>query len=62
MPEPKERAPMFDPSGDERGYVGSPQEEVPGHTPGTAEGEDEVERHVDHPYPDPDKTPGSAEG
>ncbi len=62
MPDPNERAPIFDPAGDERGYVGSPMEEIPGHTPGTAEGEDEAERHAQQPNPDPDKTPGSAEG
>lgn len=38
-------------------------QEVPGHTPGMAEGEDEEESpHGDHPYPDPDHTPGRAEG
>ncbi|MCI0572083.1 MAG: hypothetical protein L0Y66_15115 [Myxococcaceae bacterium] len=62
MADPKERKRLFDPSGDERGYVGSPQEEIPGHTPGSAEGDDEDVPHRKHPYPDPGKTPGSAEG
>ena len=47
---------------EEWGYVGRYEECVPGHTPGTAEGEDEEQRHAAHPYPDPDKTPGRAEG
>lgn len=37
-------------------------EEVPGHTPECAEGDDEDAPHREHPYPDPDKTPGRAEG
>jgi hypothetical protein len=37
-------------------------EEIPGHTPGMAEGEDDEAPHREHPYPDPDKTPGRAEG
>lgn len=37
-------------------------EEVPGHTPGVAEGDDEDAPCRMHPYPDPDKTPGRAEG
>ncbi|AGC47317.1 hypothetical protein MYSTI_06044 [Myxococcus stipitatus DSM 14675] len=58
---------------DERSHPGEPQEdwvarepgyedEVPGHTPGVAEGEDEDAPHRAHPFPDPDKTPGRAEG
>lgn len=62
MPDPNERPPIFDTDGDERGYVGSPQEQTPGHTPGKAEGEDDSEPSREHPYPDPDKTPGQAEG
>jgi hypothetical protein len=64
MPDPKERTRVFDPEGDERGYVGSPQEEIPGHTPGMAEGEDDKDEQDrrGRPYPDPDKTPGRAEG
>jgi hypothetical protein len=38
------------------------EEEVPGHTPGVAEGDDEEAPHRAHPHEDPDKTPGCAEG
>lgn len=62
MPDPNQRAFEFDTDGDERGYCGSPEEQTPGHTPGTAEGEDEDLPHREHPYDDPDKTPGKAEG
>jgi hypothetical protein len=62
MVDPKqERQPSAQPEPD-WGDVGRYEEEVPGHTPGVAEGEDEDERHATHPYPDPDKTPGRAEG
>ena len=62
MRDPEElRQPVARPE-EEWGYVGRYEEEVPGHTPGTAEGEDEEARHGAHPYPDPDKTPGRAEG
>jgi hypothetical protein len=62
MPDPTEERVSFDTAGDERGYVGHAQEQVPGHTPGMAEGEDEDAPHLRHPHPDPDSTPGSAEG
>ncbi|MFL5322041.1 MAG: hypothetical protein ACJ790_20435 [Myxococcaceae bacterium] len=62
MPNPEEPIPLFDPEGDESGYVGSPDEQTPGHTPGTAEGEDEDAPYPRQPNPDPDKTPGKAEG
>ncbi|MCE9667689.1 hypothetical protein LY474_07665 [Myxococcus stipitatus] len=59
---------------DERPSMGEPREEgpereasayedeVPGHTPGVAEGDDDAVTPRSHPFPDPDKTPGSAEG
>ncbi len=62
MPDIDQGTRVFDPEGDEREYKGSPQEEVPGHTPGSAEGEDDEHPYGEHPYPSPDKTPGSAEG
>ncbi|MBZ4416843.1 hypothetical protein [Myxococcus sp. RHSTA-1-4] len=53
---------MTEPSEDTLERQGANVEEEPGHTPGAAEGDDEEAPHREHPYPDPDKTPGSAEG
>jgi len=62
MPDPTEDKIIFDTAGDERGYVGKAQEQEPGHTPGMAEGDDEDAPARWHPNPDPDSTPGTAEG
>lgn len=62
MPDPQEQVRVSAPPDAEWGDVAPYEEEVPGHTPGVAEGEDDEERHAAHPYPDPDKTPGRAEG
>lgn len=62
MPDQKERKTLFDPEGDERGYEGKPKEQVPGHTPGAAEGEPRKADYGEPPFPSPDKTPGNAEG
>lgn len=62
MPDIDRRQRAGEPSEDERdleqGYV----DEVPGHTPGVAEGDDEAVPRRAHGFPDPDKTPGCAEG
>ncbi|QSQ13816.1 hypothetical protein [Myxococcus landrumensis] len=55
---PRASEPQEDWRAREPGYV----EEVPGHTPGVAEGDDEDAPRRVHPFPDPDKTPGRAEG
>lgn len=62
MPDIKKPVGMTEPSEEQDKYEASYEEEVPGHTPGMAEGEDEEAPHRQHPFPDPDKTPGSAEG
>jgi hypothetical protein len=62
MRDPQEQRQASAPPEEEWGDVAQYEEEVPGHTPGTAEGEDEEERRATHPHPDPDKTPGRAEG
>lgn len=62
MPDINDPRGMVEPLDDQRERLGSTVEEIPGHTPGMAEGEDEEAPHRQHPYPDPDKTPGSAEG
>lgn len=50
--------PLEDGKAREQGY----EDEVPGHTPGVAEGDDEAVPQRAHAFPDPDKTPGCAEG
>ncbi|WP_338864494.1 hypothetical protein [Myxococcus stipitatus] len=55
---PRSGGPQEDWVASDSGYV----EEIPGHTPGVAEGDDEDAPHRAHPFPDPDKTPGRAEG
>lgn len=62
MPDIDETPRMIEPPDEQEELSGSSVEEVPGHTPGMAEGEDEEAPHREHPYPDPDKTPGRAEG
>ncbi|NMO21982.1 hypothetical protein HPC49_46550 [Pyxidicoccus fallax] len=62
MPDIKDPRRMIEPSDDEMERQGTYEEEGPGHTPGSAEGDDEEAPHRMHPYEDPDKTPGSAEG
>ncbi|MBJ6765290.1 hypothetical protein JGU66_31380 [Myxococcaceae bacterium JPH2] len=61
MPEIREGAPQPQ-SNEERERQAEALEEVPGHTPFVAEGDDEDAPHREHRYPDPDKTPGRAEG
>ncbi|MBU8898151.1 hypothetical protein DRW03_26110 [Corallococcus sp. H22C18031201] len=61
MPDIPERAPQ-PPSEEERELQAGALEEVPGHTPHVAEGDDEDAPQREHRYPDPDKTPGRAEG
>lgn len=62
MPDIDEKQRLTEPPDEREELSGSPLEETPGHTPGEAEGEDDEVPHREHPYPDPDKTPGSAEG
>jgi hypothetical protein len=62
MPDIKDPQRMTEPPGEQRERLGAYEDEVPGHTPGMAEGDDEEAPHRQHPYPDPDKTPGCAEG
>ncbi|MCP3057848.1 hypothetical protein LXT21_03555 [Myxococcus sp. K38C18041901] len=62
MPDIDERQRADDPSEDRTAREAGYEEEVPGHTPGVAEGDDDEAPHRVHPFPDPDKTPGSAEG
>ena len=62
MPDIDDPRRMTEPSDDPRPREVAYVDEEPGHTPGAAEGEDEESPHRAHPYPDPDKTPGSAEG
>ncbi|GHG62731.1 hypothetical protein GCM10012319_01680 [Comamonas sp. KCTC 72670] len=54
--------PLADPSDDDVERQGRYMEEEPGHTPGSAEGDDEDVPLRSRPYPDPDHTPGRAEG
>lgn len=62
MPDIDETPRLTEPPDEREELLGSAVEEVPGHTPGLAEGEDEEAPHRQHPFPDPDKTPGRAEG
>jgi hypothetical protein len=62
MPDIEDPRRMTEPPDERDEGLGASTEEVPGHTPGMAEGEDEEAPHRQHPYPDPDKTPGRAEG
>lgn len=62
MPDIQRPMGMTEPSEEPSELEASYEEEVPGHTPGMAEGDDEEAPHREHPYPDPDKTPGRAEG
>lgn len=62
MPDIEEPGRMSEPPGEGEEREARYEEEVPGHTPGVAEGDDEEAPHRAHPYDDPDKTPGSAEG
>ncbi|NOJ79391.1 hypothetical protein [Myxococcus xanthus] len=54
--------PLSEPPDEVEERQGRYMEEEPGHTPGSAEGDDEDAPHRVHPYPDPDHTPGRAEG
>ncbi|NTX00913.1 MULTISPECIES: hypothetical protein [Myxococcus] len=62
MPDIDERQRGSEPLGDWRDRESGYEDEVPGHTPGVAEGDDDAAPHRAHPFPDPDKTPGCAEG
>ena len=62
MPDIDEGRRMGEPEEDMLERQGAYEEEEPGHTPGCAEGDDEEAPHRTHPWPDPDKTPGRAEG
>jgi hypothetical protein len=62
MPDIDKTQHLGEPSDEREKRWGAPVEEEPGHTPGQAEGEDEEASHRPHPFPDPDKTPGRAEG
>jgi|GEM_PF-3071803 len=62
MPDIEEPRPLTEPPEETLEQQGSYVEEVPGHTPGSAEGEDEDVPLRSHPHPDPDHTPGRAEG
>jgi hypothetical protein len=62
MPDIKEPRTMTEPEEEALERQGAYLDEEPGHTPGCAEGEDEDAPHREHSWPDPDKTPGRAEG
>ncbi|MCP3098854.1 hypothetical protein LZ198_08200 [Myxococcus sp. K15C18031901] len=62
MPEIDERPDLGEPAPEEPDRDASYEDEVPGHTPGVAEGDDDSAPPRSHPFPDPDKTPGRAEG
>ncbi len=62
MPDIDETPRLTEPPDEREELRGSAVEEVPGHTPGQAEGEDEEAPHRQHPFSDPDKNPGCAEG
>ena len=62
MPDIEKTQRVGEPPDEREELWGAPVEEVPGHTPGQAEGDDEEAPHRQHPFPDPDKTPGCAEG
>lgn len=62
MPDRETQRPLNEPSEDALERQGRYMEEEPGHTPGSAEGDDEDAPLRIHPYPDPDHTPGQAEG
>ncbi|XXF74872.1 hypothetical protein P2318_17510 [Myxococcaceae bacterium GXIMD 01537] len=61
MPDIEKRSPLGEGVEEEK-ELEAREEETPGHTPGAAEGDDEQAPQREHPYPDPDKTPGCAEG
>jgi hypothetical protein len=62
MPDINEPVPVTEPPDESEDRLASYEDEVPGHTPGVAEGDDEDAPRRQHPFPDPDKTPGRAEG
>ena len=62
MPEIKEPQRGDEPVEDSPERKADDADEFPGHTPGVAEGDDDEAPAREHPYPDPDHTPGSAEG
>ncbi|AKQ64567.1 hypothetical protein A176_001479 [Myxococcus hansupus] len=62
MPDIETQRPLVEPSDDALEWQDRYMEEEPGHTPGSAEGDDDDTPLRSHPYPDPDHTPGRAEG
>ncbi|MCP3140334.1 hypothetical protein [Pyxidicoccus xibeiensis] len=62
MPEIEEPRRLGEPSEEPPERQAVYMEEEPGHTPAVAEGDDDDAPCREHPYPDPDHTPGSAEG